>query len=49
VLKSIKIACALYWPNNIVIGSNFGSLHGEVAGRASVTFDAENSTTEFDR
>jgi pimeloyl-ACP methyl ester carboxylesterase len=44
VLKSIKIACALYWPNNIVIRSNSGSVDGEVSGIAGVTFDAENST-----
>jgi hypothetical protein len=49
VLKSIEIACDLYRPNNIVIRSNSGSMRGEVAGMAGVTFNAENSTTELDR
>jgi hypothetical protein len=49
LLKSIEIACAVYWPNNVVIGSNSGSMRNDVAGAASVTIDAENSTTEFDR
>jgi hypothetical protein len=49
VLKSIKIGRALYWPNNIVIRSNSGSMDGEVSGMAGVMFDVENSTTELDR
>ena len=49
LLKSIRISCAAYWSNNIVIRSNSGSMRGEVEGMTNVMFDAENSTTEFDR